>query len=357
MKTEKTATPVETRKNAFETLLRTFEDRFMIAEEEERADLLYSVCYAMTYSVLKKVLTVSTSSVMYGLRSDLYAEKTRNESLAYLDPLATSSYYNKDGEEVTEQNGQINSVIVKKLRETSGDGVDLVHDGVVKLLEEIARATDLSSGYLERPYKVRRLKKKVRIQSDESVGGWETVETTPIQEVFKYIRRKIMLSNSIESASSKYVYLEDLSTDEESGWEEVVYRRLSKYSQLADYVYDFNGAPTVITSVGSEDVTNVEETVASMGLTARESAVLKYRLSGYGNKAIATALGITENSVKGARNTIRKKAERIGLTVDLAPTDPEETDPEETPTVTVKTPTVNTWDSMTDLLKTVYAKK
>ncbi len=356
MENKKLTINTETRKSAFETLLRNFETRYFEAEEDEQADLLYSVSYAMTYSVLKKVLTVSTSSVMYGLRSDLYAEKTRQASLAYLDPLCTETHYNKEGSLVTEQVGSVNALIVKKLRETSGDGVDLVHDGIVKLLEEISKLTDLSSGYLERPYKVRRLKKKVRIQSDNSVGGWETVETTPIQEVFKYIRRKIMLSNSVESASDKYSYLEDFTIDEESGWEEVIYRRLSKYSQLADPVYDFNGSPTVITAVGIEDVKNVDETIESMGLTAREAAVMKYRLSGYGNKAIATALGITENSVKGARNTIKKKAERIGLDPFEEETEEETPDPEETPTVTVKTPTVNSWERMTDLFKTAYSK-
>ena len=146
--------PSSDERKTFPALLRTFENNFENASDEVKADLLYSVCYAMTYSILKKILSVpckdvknaSSLSVIYSLRSDLYAEKTRQSSLAYLDPLASSSHYNKDGEEVTEQNGEINSLIVKKLRETSGDGVDLVHDGVVKLLEEIARATDLSSG-------------------------------------------------------------------------------------------------------------------------------------------------------------------------------------------------------------------
>ena len=55
MESTKTATFIQTRKSAFETLLRNFEDRFMNAGEEERSDLLYSVSYALTYSILKKI--------------------------------------------------------------------------------------------------------------------------------------------------------------------------------------------------------------------------------------------------------------------------------------------------------------
>ena len=325
-------------KKTFPLLLRTFENNYDPSAEYEseadslNADLLYSVAYALTYSVIKKILNVSASSVVYAMRSDLYREQTRQATLAYLDPLSYSEGYNKDGETVREEDKKVKKSIISALRETAGDGFDLVQDAVVKLLEEISKTTDLSSGYMERPYKVRRLKKKVRIQDESSVGGWETVETTIVQETFKCIRGKISASSSVESASDKYSYLEDYTTDEETGWEEVIYRRLSKYSQLADPVYDFNGAETVTVAVGIEDYTRVEETVAAMGLTARESAVLKYRLSGYGNKAIATALGITENSVKGARNTIRKKAERIGLDPIIEREDPEETeDPTDLP--------------------------
>ena len=333
--------PTSEERKTFPLLLRTFEENFKLdavptsKEDEMNADLLYSIATALAYSVIKKILKVSASEVIYSMRSDLYREQTRLSTIAYLDPLTYSTYYNADGELISEQDPKVNKALISTLRETAGDGVDLMQDAVEKLLTEVynsAERGDLSSGYLERPYKVRRLKKKVRIQSEESVGGWETVETTIIQEVFRYIRRKIQTSSSVKSASDKFTYLEDLSTDEESGWEEVVYRRLSKYSQLADPVFDFNGAETVTVAVGEEDLMNVEETVEAMGLTAREAAVLKYRLSGYGNKAISTMLGITENSVKGARNTIRKKAERLGLDPVKDPEDPEVTE-EQTPAV------------------------
>lgn len=75
-------------------------------------------------------------------------------------------------------------------------------------------------GFMQSPYKERRLKKKVWIKKDDSINGWETVETTPIQETYKAVRREIEHSRAMSTdARNGYSYLEDIAHDSETGEE------------------------------------------------------------------------------------------------------------------------------------------
>ena len=51
-----------------------------------------------------------------------------------------------------------------------------------------------------------------------------------------------------------------------------------------------------------------------MKLTAKQATILQLRQSGYGYKAIATYLGITDSNVKGQIAELKRKATAIGLT-------------------------------------------
>ena len=76
---------------------------------------------------------------------------------------------------------------------------------------------------------MRKLKKKVWIKVSESVNGWETVETSPIREVYKAVRREVANNRSLNiDPSNGYLYLEDLAKDDKSNEEATVYRRLNK---------------------------------------------------------------------------------------------------------------------------------
>ena len=63
---------------------------------------------------------------------------------------------------------------------------------------------------MEKEYTVRRLKKKVRIQSTDSVNGWEDKTVTPIQIAFTAVRRAGKKTRSVQVASHKYTYLETI---------------------------------------------------------------------------------------------------------------------------------------------------
>ena len=150
------------------------------------------------------------------------------------------------------------------------------------------------------------------------MNGWETVETSPIREVYKAVRREVANNRSLNiDPSNGYLYLEDLSKDDESNEEATVYRRLNKYTDLAGNVTDFNGAVKFET-VDSGSVADYDKMTEALELTARQAQVLQLRMSGYGCVAIGTYLGVKEESVRSVLQTIQKKAvEKLALPLYL----------------------------------------
>lgn len=145
------------------------------------------------------------------------------------------------------------------------------------------------------------------------MNGWETVETTPIREIYKAVRRSINTSRAMATdPRNGYSYIESMATDPETGETETVYRRLTKYADLGGYACDFNGACTLY-SVDAETVRDTDTLIESMNLTKKQAQVLALRQSGYGYKAIATYLGVTQRAVAKTVEAIQKKAIAIGL--------------------------------------------
>ena len=140
------------------------------------------------------------------------------------------------------------------------------------------------------------------------------METSPIREVYKAVRREVANNRSLNiDPSNGYMYLEDLVRDEESNEETTVYRRLNKFSDLAGNVTDFNGAVKFETVDGAS-VADYDKMTEALELTARQAQVLQLRMSGYGCVAIGTYLGVKEESVRSVLQTIQKKAvEKLSL--------------------------------------------
>lgn len=297
---------------------------------------LVPLSHAAAAAVVKKVLdpqrhttanttpaTVSNSGhnpALVAIRSDMYRDRKALDRLAYATDHASRLAYNADGELTREIiDPALEKAAADLIDQTLGDGLDLVHEAAVAILEETAKQLDRDPDQptdLERPYTVRRLKRKVWIKTAESVKAWETVETTPIQEVYKAIRRAIQNSRAMQTdPRNGYTYLADLAADPESGETATIYRRLPKYADLGGRVCDFNGAETVPTTADRESVDQTDRLIAAMKLTDRETTVLKYRLSGYGYKAIATAMGISVDNAKRCGQRLREKAAASGLTV------------------------------------------
>lgn len=323
MTKQQTAKTTTTETRNFTDLLRQYEKEYNNDKTSVAfSNVLDELATAVAYSVIKKCLDpqqkgrkdgqVSNSGCNTQLdevKRSIYRDKNTLKNIDYSCKEAYITTYNEDGDRVTKtKDSDYRHAYNKLTQQTLGDGLDLVHVAMVALLDESEKADRTKENYLENTYEVRRLKKKVWIKSADSVNGWETVETSPIKEVYKAVRREVSNSRSLNiDPSNGYLYLEDLATDEESNEEITIYRRLNKFSDLAGNVTDYNGAVTFET-VDSASVDKYENMVDALELTARQTKVLELRMGGYGCVAIGTYLGVKEESVMSVLKTIQKKA-------------------------------------------------
>lgn len=329
MTKQQTAKTTTTETRNFTDLLRQYEKEYNNDKTSVAfSNVLDELATAVAYSVIKKCLDpqrkgrkdgeVSNSGCNTQLdevKRSIYRDKNTLANIDYSCKQAFVTVYNEDGDRQTKTKDSDYRYAYNKLsQQTLGDGLDLVHVAMVALLDESEKADRTKENFLENTYNVRRLKKKVWIKSDDSINGWETVETSPIKEVYKAVRREVANNRSLNiDPSNGYLYLEDLATDEESNEETTIYRRLNKFSDLAGNVTDFNGAVKFET-VDANSVTDYDTMVEELELTARQAKILELRMGGYGYVAIATYLGVNEKSVRDVLKTVQKKAiEKLNL--------------------------------------------
>lgn len=308
-----TTNATQNKQATFSALLETY------ASEHEKGtnttaytQALENLATAVAYSVLKKCIDTSYNETLVSIRHELTRDRKNIENTVYCSEHATKLAYNDNGDltQVVLDN-DCKKALTTLASATYGDGLDLVNDAIVAILEEtekqLARGEKID---FEKVYTVRRLNKKVWIKSEDSVKGWETVETTPIREIYKAVRRAINSSRALATdPRNGYSYIEDLSTDTASGETSIIYRRLTKYANLGGYATDYNNACTFYT-VDSETVVDTDNIIASLNLTTKQAKVLQLRQCGYGEKAIATYLGVSKQAIQKTLKQIQVKAKK-----------------------------------------------
>lgn len=216
---------------------------------------------------------------------------------------ATDLELNQDGDLVTVENDHDAKLAVGSLvGETISDGFDLVQTAAMALLEQ---ASERASGgaWLDEKYTVRRLSKKVYIQATDS-AKYADCETTPIQEIYRTVRRAIMASRATQrDPRNGYTYIESLA----DGELDTIYFRLQKYA-------DLGGQTTDGTYTGDiQTYTDYNDMIDALELTARQLTVVNLRMRGYGYKAIASYLGIDQRNVVTTLSRIQSKAVSLGI--------------------------------------------
>lgn len=336
MTKQQTATTTTT----FETLLVNFCNEYRKdSNSAQFTEVATDLATAVAFSVLRKCLDPQAKSgkpsnsgcnpQLDEVKRSIYRDTNTLKNIDYSYKKAFVTVYNEDGDRQTKTADSDYRYAYNKLtQQTLGDGLDLVNTAIASLLDECTKVDTTTENFLETVYTVRRLKKKVWIKVEDSVNGWETVETSPIREVYKAVRREVANNRSLNiDPSNGYMYLEDLARDEESNEETTIYRRLNKFSDLAGNVTDFNGAVKFET-VDSASVTDYDTMVERLELTTRQAQILQLRMSGYGYIAISTYLGVNEKSVRDVLKTVQKKAsEKLDLPPYLvkALTEPKQT--------------------------------
>ena len=287
--------------NNFDEMIELYETNCQNTATQEYVDILYNLSFVVACAVLNTTISKTGNRQLQDLKTKLYRDYN---NIRYIN----SDSITDDG-------------IEHLIRIPLEDGMDLVHTASATIIDQ-TKQNGNAIGFMQSPYKERRLKKKVWIKKDDSINGWETVETTPIQETYRAVRREIEHSRAISTdAQNGYSYLEDIAHDNETGEETRVYKRLTKYADLGGYAmaspYDnvenivlnhSMGRQGELYSVDNSMVQNIDQILELLKLTARQSEILGLRMSGYGCVAIGTYLGVREESVRRVLQTIQNKA-------------------------------------------------
>ena len=328
--TTATATADQASANPFADLMRAYETAY--TNSNDYTNELYALATACAQSVLKKCIdpqrknatdreTVSNNGrnpAMIELKNGIVRDIGTPDRAGYLDNLrkahdtATAWKYNKDGYIVTEVVDKGAEKAASALQgETLSDGIDLVNTAVVAILELSADHATTTPGWMETPYNVRRLSRKVLIKSDDS-AKWEDVETSVIREVYRTIRREVQNSRAVQAdPRNGYLYIEDVTADPDSTQLETIYHRLHKWADLGGYTHDGHYTADVQTMTDYNDV------LTALNLTDRQATIVRLRMSGYGYLAIATYMGVNVKGIKIELKRLQAKCEKVGFTPSM----------------------------------------
>lgn len=305
---------------AFADLLRTYEAAH--ASGADTTNALYALATACALSVVKKCIdpqrktaaereTVSNggqNAALVAVRRGIMADLALLDSLTAAHNAAYELRYNKAGELVQEVADKAAEKVATALQgETLSDGLDLVNAAVVAILEQTEAHATAAVGWMETAYTMRRLSRRVVIKANDS-AKWEDVETSPIREVYRAVRREVQNSRAMQTdPRNGYLYIEDTAADPDSDKTETIYRRLHKWADLGGYTH--TGDYTADTQTAAD----YESVVSALNLTDRQAQIIRLRMSGYGYKAIATYLGVKEAGIKVQMRRLREKCESIGF--------------------------------------------
>ena len=316
----------------FAAMLRAYETA--AATGADTAAPLYTLAAACALSVLRKCIdpqrqtaatreTVSTSGLspaLSAVRRDIVADMAYLEKLTAAHNAAYVLRYNESGDMVQEVADKAAEKAAAALQsETLGDGLDLVNAAAVAILEQTADHMTAAPGWMETPYTLRRIRRRVLVRADDT-AAWEEVETTPIREVYRAIRREVQNSRAMQTdPRNGYSYIEDTAADPDSNATETIYRRLHKWADLGGYTmtghYDEHGNASrggQYTTTAAA-VADYESVLAALNLTERQVTIVRLRMSGHGYAAIASYLGVREDNVRVTLRRLREKCEKVGF--------------------------------------------
>lgn len=259
---------------------------------------------------------------MLQLRRGIAFDRRTLDNTAAAADRATRITFTADGDAVTEVADKTAAAALAALvGETLSDGIDLVQEAAAALLEQAADHAD-GPGWIDRPFTVRRLARKVYIRETDS-AEYRDDETTPAQEVYRAVRRAVRNSAAVQTdPRNGYTYLDELTAD----GLDTIYRRLGKYADLGGYARNDNdpdrlpGSPAGLSggcshyTADRQTVMEYNALVAQLKLSDRQADVLRLRMRGYGQRAIATYLGVTPQAVQNTLAKVQRKAVAIGLT-------------------------------------------
>lgn len=304
----------------FEQVKRNFEKTY--ASGADYTEEITALATAIAKSVLNKVIdpqrktagektAVSNSGVnkyLDELKRGIYFDKQNLSNIRYWSNLPYEIEYTKNGDMLMIEHEGTSAALETLLDYCLTEGIDLVQAAVVALLEQAESHAASGENWLDEPFTVKRLSKRVYIRENDS-KAYKDVETTAIQECYRAVRRAVADSRAVQTdPRNGYTYISiDAYSDEEL---EQIFIRSGKYADVGGV--DCNGLYTGDYE-SMKAANGAGALLEKMNLTARELQIIKLRMRGYGDLAIATYLGVSRGSVQRSKNNIRNKVREIGL--------------------------------------------
>lgn len=235
---------------------------------------IYTLAKTCVYSVINKVQSTGYTDAMRQIKASVYSSQ-----------IILSDEVSDD----------------KAISDIVGDGWDLVQVAAAEILNQIRQhGTDLESTYT-----AERLSKHVWTSDFGTECKAEAYITCGIREVYKAVRRAIIDNRAVVTDPEQMsMYIESGQADDGKA----VYRRMLKPVSDKKYVKDTTTFVQVETRSGADRVDTI---LAALRLTEPQRKVLRLRMQGYSERAIAQKLGITYNSVHGHMNRVREKAQKL----------------------------------------------
>ena len=227
----------------FETALRDYETAYAAGDYGKQ---LQTLAAAIAYSVIVKCAdpqrkaaadreTVSDngcSPIMQQLRRDVAASLSTLDNVRKAAAAATRATFTADGDAVTvTADKDADKALSALMRQTIGDGMDIVQAAALAIVEQSADHAAAAPGWMEKPYTVRRLSRRVYIRMDDSAAYTDDT-TTPIQEAYRAARRAVASSAAVTvDPCSKYTYIDAETAD----GADAIYYRLGRYADMGGY--------------------------------------------------------------------------------------------------------------------------
>lgn len=308
--------------NAFGRAKRAFEKAY--ASGNDYTTELENLATAIAKSVLNKVIdpqrkaateksTVSNSGISKALdelKRGIYYDGKNLSNIRHWENADSAMHYSRNGDMVTETDSGATAALDALMDYTITDGYDLVQTAACALLEQAAEYAASGEYWLDMPFMVERLSKRVYIRETDS-RAYRTEETTPMQEVYRTVRRAIANSRAVMTdPRNGYTYI---SIDEYSPETlEQIFVRSGKYADVGGI--DCHGLYTGDME-SLKAYSDIDALLEKLNLTARELQIVKLRLRGYGDLAIASYLGTSRGSIQRSKFKIRDKALENGFSI------------------------------------------
>lgn len=304
----------------FDAVKRAFEKAY--ASGADYTEEITALATAIAKSVLNKVIdpqrktageksTVSNSGVnryLDDLKRGIYFDSKNLANIRHWSNIPYEIEYTKDGDMTLVEDKAASIAFDTLLDYCLTEGIDLVHAAVVALLEQAADHAASGEGWLDEPFTVKRLSKRVYIRESDS-RAYKEIDTTAIQECYRAVRRAIAQSRAVQTdPRNGYTYISIDAYEPEQL--EQIFIRSGKYADVGGT--DCNGLYT-----GDYEslraANSAEEMLASLNLTARELQIIKLRMRGYSVRAIAEYLGVRVGTITNLVKRTRDKAREIGF--------------------------------------------